>query len=192
MALTRRCALLMASLTLLMVAVPSVARADCPEPSPAFLLEFAEERGQSVFVGSVIEGGNQHRARVAVDQVWSGPDLAPVVLVRTGPEQLPWPLSTMLVRASSVDADLILGEKYLVATHGDFATDICSSMVADADVLAQVPDDARPPTDGASTGHQPGLFDTALGATLLLGLIALAVMVWTARGARRPEGVSRG
>jgi HAMP domain-containing protein len=181
MNLTRTRALLMAPLALLMVAVPLTARADCPEPSAASLLAFGEERGQSAFIGSVIEGGNQHRARMVVEEVWSGPDLAPVVLVRTGPEQLPWPLSTMLVRNSSVDADLGLGEQYLVATHGDFATDFCSSMVADADVLAQVPDDARPPTDGASAGHQLGLFDTALGATLLLGLIALAVMVWMAR-----------
>lgn len=182
MELTRTRALLMASLALLIMAVPSPARAaSCAEPSAASLLESAEERGQSVFVGSVIEGGNQHRSRMAVDQVWSGPDLAPVVLVRTGPEQLPWPLSKVLVSSTSADADLVLGEQYLVATHGDFATSICSSMVADADVLAQAPDDARPPTDGGSTGHQLGLFDTALGATLVLGLIALAVMVWMAR-----------
>lgn len=181
MALTRKRMLAMTVLATLMMVLASTARADCADPSATSLLEMAEERGESVFVGSVIEGGNQHRARMAVDQVWAGPDLASVVLVRTGAEQLPWPVSKVLVRETSVDADLTLGEQYLVATYGDFATRICSSMVAGADVLAQAPNDVRAPVEGASTGHQLGLFDTALGATLVLGLLALAMMVWAAR-----------
>lgn len=82
---------------------------------------------------------------------------------------------------SSVDADLNLGQQYLVATHGGFATDLCSSMVADAEVLAVAPTDARPPVDGASSGHELGMFDTALGLVVVLAGLALGVLLWVGR-----------
>ncbi|MFN2344422.1 MAG: hypothetical protein ABR616_01735 [Dermatophilaceae bacterium] len=109
--------------------------------------------------------------------MWSGPDLAPEVAVRTGPEQLPWPASLVLRRASSVDADLQLGERYLVATHADFATDSCASLLADAEVLAAAPPDARPPVTDGRRGHRPGPFDTALGATMLAALLGVAALI---------------
>lgn len=173
---------LLACLALPLMASSSPAMADCPEPTPISILEFAEERGESVFVGEVIQGsGRSNRARLSVSEVWTGPDLEPVVLVRTGPEQLPWPMSQVFTRMSSVDAELNLGQQYLVATHGDFATDLCSSMVADAEVLAAAPTDARPPVDGASSGHELGVFDTALGLVVVLAGLAVGALLWVGR-----------
>lgn len=171
--------LLLIAVAVVLVAVPSPARADCAQPTASYLLELAAEGERSVFVGMVVHGGDV--ARLAVDEVWSGPDLAPEVAVRTGQDQLPWPASQVLQTASSVDADLLLGERYLVATHGDFATDLCSSMVADAEVLAEAPADARAPSADGLRGHRPGLFDTALGATVLAALLGAAVLVWWGR-----------
>ncbi len=182
---------LLAAVAVALLGVPSVALADCAQPTAPYLLELAAEGERSVFVGSVVEGGDAHRAWLAVDEVWSGPDLAPEVLVRTGPEQLPWPMSEVMARASSADADLVLGDRYLVATYDDFATSLCSSMAADADVLAQAPPDASPPTADGLSGHQLGLFDTALGATLLAAALAIAALVWWGRRHDRRGPVRR-
>ena len=171
--------LLLTAVAVVLVAVPSSARAACSQPTASHLLEMAAEGERSVFVGTVVHGGDV--ARLAVDEVWSGPDLAPEVAVRTGPDQPPWPASRVLRRASSVDADLLLGWQYLVATHGDFATTLCSSMVADAEVLADAPLDARAPTIDGLRGYRPGPFDTALGATVLAALIGTASLIWWGR-----------
>ena len=171
--------LILTAVAVVLVAVPSGARADCAQPTASSLLALAAEGERSVFVGMVVHGGDV--ARLAVDEVWSGPDLAPDVAVRTGPDQLPWPASRVLQTASSVDADLRLGERYLVATHGAFATDLCSSMVADAEVLAEAPADARSPTADGLRGHRPGLFDTPLGVTVLAALLGAAALVWWGR-----------
>lgn len=173
-----------------LVAVPSPASADCAQPTATSLLELAAKGEHSVFVGMVVHGGDV--ARLAVDQVWSGPDLAPEVTVRTGPDQRPWPASRLLRTASSVDADLLLGERYLVATHGDFATDLCSSMVADRDVLAAAPTDARPPTTDGLPGHRPGIFDTPFGATVLAALLGATALVWWSRRLDRAAPASPG
>ena len=151
----------------------SAAVADCDAPTAETIRERVEAGEGSVFVGEVVHGGPD-RPRLDVVEVWSGPDLAPTVTVKTGPEQLPWPLSAVLRRTSSVDADLHLGERYVIATHADFRTDRCTSLPADDRILAAGPDDARSPDDDGLGGHRPGVFDTALGATLLSGLLALA------------------
>lgn len=171
--------LLLATVALTLVAVPSGARADCAQPTGPHLLELAADGERSVFVGTVIHGGAV--ARLAVDEVWSGPDLASEVAVRTGPEQLPWPASLALRRATSVDADLQLGERYVVATHADFATDGCSSLLADSQVLTDAPPDARAPAADGHRGHRPGPFDTALGVTVLAALLGMAALIWLGR-----------
>ena len=171
--------LLLTAVGLMLVALPSGAWAACSQPTASLLLELTAEGERSVFVGTVVHGGDV--ARLAVDEVWSGPDLAPEVTVRTGRDQLPWPASRVARRVSSVDADLLLGWQYVVATHGDFATDRCSSMVADAAVLAEAPADARAPTTEGLRGYRPGPFDTALGATVLGALLGAASLVWWGR-----------
>lgn len=162
-----------------LVAGSSATWADCAQPTAPYLLELAADGERSVFVGTVVHGGDV--ARLAVDEVWSGPDLAPEVAVRTGSEQLPWPASLLLRRASSVDADLQFGERYVVATHADFATDGCSSLLADAGVLADAPPDARAPAADGLGGHRLGPFDTALGATVLAGLLGAAALIMLGR-----------
>lgn len=174
------------------VGAPRVARADCAQPTAEYLRDLTTTGERSVFVGTVEPGGDEQLVRLRVEQVWSGPDLVEVVWVRTGMPQPPWPLSEVTATWSSVDADLVLGERYLVATDGDGATDLCSSMPVDDEVLAAAPPDARPPTPEGSGVHQPGLFDSALGTTLLAALLlAAGLVVWTRREARA-QGVLRG
>lgn len=164
---------------------PGAAHADCAQPTAQYLRDLTMTGERSVFVGTVEQGGDQHLARLRVEEVWSGPDLVEVVWVRTGMPQPPWPLSEVAPRRSSVDADLVLGERYLVATHGNGATDLCSSMLADAEVLEAAPPDAQPPTPDGSGVHRPGLFDSALGTTLLAALLGVAgLVVWTRRETR--------
>lgn len=177
--------LLLIAVALTLVRVASPASADCAQPTAPYLLDLAAEHERSVFVGSVVQGGGVHPARLAVDEVGSGPDLAPEVLVRAGPEQLPWPASEFMVRASSSYADLVLGEEYLVATYDDFATNACLSLAAGAEVLANAPPDARTPTAGGLSGHPLGLFDTALGATLLAAALGIASLLYWGRRLNR-------
>jgi hypothetical protein len=158
----------------------SAAVADCDAPAAETIRERVETGEGSVFVGEVVHGGPD-RPRLDVAEVWSGPDLAPTVTVKTGPEQLPWPLSAVLRRASSIDADLHLGERYVVATHADFRTDSCTSLLAGDPTLAAGPDDARSPVDDGFGGHRPGMFDTALGATLLTAVLGLAGLLAAGR-----------
>lgn len=158
----------------------SPAVADCAGPTAETVRERVEAGEGSVFVGEVVYGGPD-RPRLRVAEVWAGPDLASMVTVKTGPEQLPWPLSAVLRRASSVDGNLELGQSYVVATHADFRTDGCTSLLADDQILAAAPDDARPPVEGGLGGHRPRVFDTALGATLLTALLGMAGMLAVGR-----------
>ena len=180
---------------LLAVAGAGVAHADCELPTATSLLERGTERGTSVFVGSVREAGMPFFATIDVESVWAGPDLAPTVLVRTGPEQHPWPISEVLVRQTSVDAELWRGGRFLVVVDDEFATTLCDTLEVDASVLAAAPEDARPPTDDGLTGYRRGPFETALGPTLVLaGLFAVGLVAWGMWLDRQqdPVGVERG
>lgn len=168
------------AVAVLTVVVASPAVADCAAPTAQTIAERVEAGEGSVFVGEVIHGGPD-RPLLRVTEVWSGPDLAPTVMVRTGPEQLPWPLSVGIRRATSTDADLDLGESYVVAAQADFQTNACMSVLADEQILAAAPDDVRPPVEDGVGGHRPGLFDTALGATLLMALLGVAGLIAAGR-----------
>jgi hypothetical protein len=88
-----------------------------------------------VLVGTVEAAWSEH-ARLAVDEVWVGPDLAPVVWVEAAEDDLGGDY-------------LVPGERYVVTADASFRTDLCG--VADVDDLAR-PADVREPVAGGLTG----------------------------------------
>jgi hypothetical protein len=162
---------LLIALPLALVTVPAPAYASCaadsgPEGSPV------------VFVGTAQEE-RRGFTRFEVEEVWAGPDLAEQVWVLSGQEQPPFPLNMFSAVASSVDADFVDGERYVVGASDDFSTGACSVSEATADLDSLRPDDARPPVDGGSTGADPPVGSWTIG---LLGagagaLVALVVVV---------------
>ncbi|HEU4812136.1 MAG TPA: hypothetical protein VFT00_08330 [Nocardioides sp.] len=164
---------------LALVAVPAPAYASCaadsgPEGSPV------------VFVGTAQEE-RRGFTRFEVEEVWAGPDLADEVWVLSGQEQPPFPLNMFSAVSSSVDAEFIDGDRYVVGASDDFRTGACSVSEATADLDSLRPDDARSPVDGGATGADPPLGPWTIG---LMGagagvLVALAVAV---RRHRRAAG----
>ena len=109
------------------------------------------EGSDVIFVGTV-ENERRGYTRFAVDEVWAGPDLAPEVWVLTGQEQPPWPLSLFSAVSSSVDADLLEGEPYVIGASRSFSTSACS--IGDVET-ARAPADVRQPVEDGDPGADP-------------------------------------
>ncbi len=108
----RRSALLLA-LVVLMLALPGA-------PAHASCAEGAGPAGSPViFVGTAREE-RRGFTRFDVREVWAGPDLAPSVWVLSGQEQPPWPLWMFQAVGSSVDADFLPGEQWVVGATESF------------------------------------------------------------------------
>lgn len=140
------------------------------------------KRAPWVFVGTVIQQ-DISTARIDVEQVWRGPDLAPRVLVQTGQTQPPWPLSLFLASGSSGDATLEPGNTYVIALEDDqqrLRTNTCAVAEATKPLLARAPDDARDPVADGLSGIPSAPFNLALvaaGGALLVAMgIALLVI----------------
>jgi hypothetical protein len=88
--------------TLAMLTAPAVTLADCMQPPP---VAEAVKTAEVVFVGTVTETSNRNSwATVQVEDVWKGPDLPAVVLIKGGPGGN---------AATSVDRTFEVGVKYL-------------------------------------------------------------------------------
>lgn len=111
---------------LLAVATASPANASCAV-EPEELIASKE----TVFVAMVLEQ-NDRSARVEVEEIWRGPELAHSVWLRTAADEATWwPLSLLSRSQTSVDAQLVPGVRYLIATEeGGFRTNTC--LVAEA------------------------------------------------------------
>ena len=135
-----------------------------------------------VFVG-VVESERRGYTRFHVEEVWAGPDLAPEVWVRSGQEQPAWPLSLLSGVGSSMDADLVTGERYVVGASGSFATDVCSVTEVNARVHRA---GAREPVAKGAAGADPPI--GAGGQSLwVAGVLAFAgAGVGLLRRRRRP------
>jgi hypothetical protein len=143
------------------------------QPATASCAEDAGPDGSAVvFVGTA---GSERRGyiRFAVDEVWSGPDLAPTVWIRTGQEQPAWPWGLFSAVGSSTDAELVTGERYVVGASRSYASDVCTVAEATASTHAR---DARGPVEGGSTGADPpiGPAGQLLWTVSVLGVVAAA------------------
>jgi hypothetical protein len=88
--------------TLAMLAAPAIALADCMMPPP---VAEAVKTAEIVFVGTVTETSNRNSwATVQVEDVWKGPDVPALVVVKGGPGGN---------AATSVDRTFEVGVKYL-------------------------------------------------------------------------------
>ncbi|MBB6629398.1 hypothetical protein H5V45_18880 [Nocardioides sp. KIGAM211] len=147
-----------------------------------------------VFVG-VAQEERRGFTRFSVDQVWSGPDLAPTVWVLSGQEQGAFPLWLVQSSGSSDDASFEPGTAYVVGTSAPrFGTGACSSVEATPAELAAAPADAREPVAGGLTGADPPIGALATTGLVLGGvalLVLLRVLVWRRR-ARRLSELARG
>lgn len=121
-----------------------------------------------VFLGTVTSLSNNDRwATVTVEEVWKGPDLAPVVEVRGGPGGN---------AASSVDRSFLAGTRYLFLpfiAEGVLQDSACSSTTQFTAELSRLrPATARQPVTPAPDPDTAAPFDTAsllLPAALIIG-----------------------
>lgn len=89
------------------LAVAGPSSASCVEPPPTGR---AVKEADIVFVGTVTETTNQDRwALVAVEEIWKGEDLEPVVEIKGGPADPPGEM----MAASSNERTFKEGERYL-------------------------------------------------------------------------------
>ncbi len=101
-----------------LLAAPTPAQASCTEGSgPA--------GSDVVFVGNAQEERRGY-TRLVVEEVWHGPDLAPEVWVLSGQQQPPFPISLLQAVGSSVDAELLEGDRYVIGATETFSTNVCT------------------------------------------------------------------
>lgn len=148
--------------------VPATASASCAMPIP---IEEAIQTAQVVMVGTVTSTESQGRwATVEVEEIWQGPDLPALVVVRGGPEP---------GAATSIDRTFTAGARYLFVLgldgQGNLTDNACSATteigVGDH---ALRPADFRTmsPEDGAAEGVDlSGIVGPGVVALLVAGLL---------------------
>lgn len=138
--MTRRAAVgTLAATAAVLVVTAAPATASCAAVDPA--------GSPVVFVGTALQERNGF-TRLAVDEVWAGPDLASRAWVRTGQQQL----DPDLVVMGSNDAHLEPGERYVVGATSHFSAAGCSIVPVDE---ATRPAVVRHPVVGGSSGVVP-------------------------------------
>ncbi len=131
-------------------------------------LDQALEEADLVFVGTVIDLGNQDRnALMAVEEVWKGPDLPPEVLVRGGETDDP----NMI---TSVDRTYRFGVTYLVVSS-DTVPPIQDNACTSTQEFTAGMDDLRPADARLPVGNleNTGSDDPEPVTTTTLGNVAL-------------------
>lgn len=166
--LLARAAASAALLAPLLLSFAAPALASCIQPVP---IEEAIKSADSVFVGTVAGLSNNDRwATVAVEEVWTGPELAPIVEVRGGPGGN---------AASSVDRSFLAGTRYLFLpfiSEGVLQDSACSSTTQfTADLARLRPATAHPPVSATPEPDPAAPFDPA--SLLLPGALILAAGV---------------
>ncbi|MDQ3342333.1 MAG: hypothetical protein M3524_01975 [Actinomycetota bacterium] len=157
------------------------ARASCAGPFKAFARD-----ADQVFVGTV-SAQRRGYTQFMVEQVWRGPDLAPQVWLLSGTPQAPWPISLVLRTASSADADLVAGRRYVVATEGGdrFHTNACIVHEATPRLIAALaPENTRGPVSSGLTGLRAPLSNLVVSLAGLVGVAGLFVLGMRRRAAR--------
>ena len=168
----RSAAAMVLAVSMLITAPADVARASCGGP-------FRPKRAPWVFVGTAVRQTASH-AVINVEQVWRGRDLAPEILLKTGQDQPPWPLSMFGGLHGSGDIALKPGRRYVVGLEEGpvLRTNSCVVVEATPKLLAKAPPDAREPVPGALSGMSPARWIApALWGGVALGLIAAMAIV---------------
>jgi len=152
----------------LLLSFAAPALASCIQPVP---IEEAIKSADSVFVGTATSLSNNDRwATVAVEEVWTGPDLAPIVEVHGGPGGN---------TASSIDRMFTARAKYLFVVsiaEGQLSDNACSSTMEWEPDLANIrPASAHPPVSATPEPDPAAPFDPA--SLLLPGALILAAGV---------------
>jgi hypothetical protein len=165
----RAAAALALVLGLLTSAAPTVGSCLMPVPmDQATALRQGIQEADSVFVGTVASLSNNDRwASVAVEEVWKGPDLSPLVEVRGGPDGN---------AASSVDRAFTAKTSYLFVvfiSDGVLSDNSCSATTEfTRDLIALRPATARQPVTTGPDPDSAAPFDPAsllLPAALIIG-----------------------
>lgn len=130
---------------------------------------------ETAFVGTAVEQRQRH-ARVDVDEVWRGPDLAPTVWVKTAPGNDLGPLSSFFGSSSLSNAQLEPGRRYIIASDGrELRTNVCLVAQASEPLVEHLaPETTREPIANGTTGVQPLSSNPAAIAGIGLTLIAVA------------------
>jgi hypothetical protein len=138
-----------------------------------------------IFAGSAQEDRRGY-TRFSVTEVWTGPDLAPEVWVRSGQEQPPWPFGLLQGVSSSGDVQFPVGAPYIVGATHDFRTDACSVEPAGPASDDLRPQQVRSPVADGRTGIDPpvGAGEAALRFGTLAVVAGLAVMLYGKRRRR--------
>lgn len=173
----------------LVLAVPAAACGALAVSGSAAVASCAEGSGPDgshvVFVGTLQEERGGY-SRLAVQEVWVGPDLAAEVWVLTGQEQPPFPFNLFSGVSSSVDADLRRGRRYVIGATRAFGTNACSiaDVTEESTLDEQRPPVTREPSEAGSEGADPpaGAVELALWGSV--AVTAVGALVWALR--RRP------
>lgn len=171
--------LVVAALLLATTAIPQAALASC---GPSILIDEAIANANVVLVGTVTDLSNENRwARVEVEEVWKGPDLPAVVVVRGGPEPGVWTSVDRTYRA--------VRYLFIVQFDGRVLTDsVCGKTAEWSDnLLVFRPDDWRGPAGAHGEGGDemgsidPGAIAVPIAGVALLGLAIIGGSSWVAR-----------
>ena len=168
-----------ATLAVPVLAMAAPAQASCAEDSgPA--------GSPVVFVGTAEESRRGY-TKLAVDEVWHGPDLAPQVWVLAGQKQLPFPLGLVEGVGSSIDADLVEGHRYVIGAGRTFTTSVCSirEVTGPTARTSGRPAHPRAPDAEGLDGADPpaGPWTIGLGAAAVL-LAGAGLVSWVRRRVR--------
>lgn len=154
------------------------ASASCAnEPSP--------KGSPIVFAGRAISERAGY-TRFAVDEVHSGPDLAPEVWVRSGQDQ-GWLLNRLGNVSSSTDADFDEGKQYVVGADALFDTSSCTSVEDDGSYQTST---SRGPVETGARGADPpiGPLGQFLGVAGALAFLLALVVAFTRFRRNRGNG----
>lgn len=131
-----------------------------------------------VFVGQVEENRRGY-TELRVDEVWRGPSLAPMVWVRSGQEQPPWPLNLIATVSGGTDADLLVGNRYVIGASKQFDANACT--VAEASSVSEStglnpPTGFFEPVATGSAGADPPASNTQISLRYGAGLTVLLLL----------------
>jgi hypothetical protein len=171
---TVRLAVVMRALAASLVAAAAVllasgtgAQASCAVPP----LDDSIRASDVAFVGTVVELANQDRwATVNVEEIWHGPDLAPMVEVRAGPAG---------DVGSSIDRTYSLGRYLFIVTvaEGALQDTACSATTEWTGDLTQFrPPDARRPSAPVDTAPEPTAGSSPLSPVVVAAAMVVAVV----------------